>query len=668
MSARWYFAFIDEGEAFNAVTHARVDTELLGFTLDHQEGQFATLQVVTRNPLGLDGTFALGLLGAGRKQWCLFSVSFDGAPAVLLFRGRIVALPTDVFGAKVTIDFQARPVDFTDQKRAIADGIRAAGPPVWCPEFYDEQQREDIELVLESGTAVWFIDPVTHVVSLSDVLIGEGDALSFGLSEHRFDSMKLSLSGVPTPAVDVDIEFNWTQRASGDIQFLLTSQSYTITGDSYPKAGASFGDGWTVQTANVTQSHDFAVKSIQESKTINITWWDGAKSTLNIQGSDDRVAGPGTVLSAIKTNENSASQYSDDSPPVLTSWSHSVEFSDGLVPLYSVSGTYTVNYDAARPMIERVTYTLRADVQATIVPPDDTDAPRLDFKSVDLSELLDGEAPIGDPRRRSYATQSRGEDSIFYSLLCATAKLKRDARVAEIEFSPFLDRLLDLRLDKNAIVYDWRLPGGSATGKITRYTLRVSPPSDGGAGSYSLTVAMGCAVGRGGVLVEEGGEPDYVEDDYVEEGDAYQERTGEVILFDDEVGFTPPPFAPNDDGLNFLSTDDPITRAIAMFEIPPTTDVTLQQQADAVADASGASLNLAGALTGLPPPGGFETWPEAMQDAVQKRAESIQAALEAVNMRLVFKLKDMRAKFETPIELEVQDPKIPRMIDFEFEE
>jgi hypothetical protein len=264
-----------------------------------------------------------------------------------------------------------------------------------------------------------------------------------------------------------------------------------------------------------------------------------------------------------------------------------------------------------------------------------------------MSDPDEGAAIIGDPRRRSFVSQADGNQSLAYTLLVARANLRKRSRNIEITFAPFLDRLGDLRLDKNATVEDWRLPGGTATGKITRFSCALTPPTSSGAAQLSLTVTMGCAPGRGGTIAGADGNPDYCEDDYVLASDDYQERIGEILVFNDDVGFTPPPFAPNDDGLDFIAG---LTRD-NMFDVAPS---TIEMD---------TNPNVSITMTAAGP--GYMSTGSSSDDAVQDRADSVVAFLSQTVTQIRFKLKSMSATFETPIDLTVTELKVPTMINLE---
>ena len=172
---------------------------------------------------------------------------------------------------------------------------------------------------------------------------------------------------------------------------------------------------------------------------------------------------------------------------------------------------------------------------------------QLTLQSADLGEPIDGELPIGDVRRRSYFPTERGLRSLEYLIALARAHLLLRSRAVEIEFECRFERAIELSCRKNVRVFDRRLPGGQALGKITAYSFGV----DGDSGAMIGSVTIGCAVGYGGAIEQVDGDPSYVDDDYVEND--YQAHDGHVVVLGaGDVGYSVPVDAVNDDGLDLL--------------------------------------------------------------------------------------------------------------------
>lgn len=270
MQAQFYFAFVDPGTAFNAVTHAREDAVLLSAEFGQDEGDFASLRITTINPIGGGGN-ALGLLGPGRKRWAWLSWDI-GSGVEPLFFGRLVGIPTDVFASTITLEFQARPEDFNEQKADLAATLKVL--PYWDEVFIDEQRRNDPDAVLEAYSALWHIDPVTHEVTISDYLLGEGGTEIFTASQMVATGLELAIGSPPLVGITVDAVVQWTQRAKGTLDltnYLNTTwpggiTSYSLTKDAWPKPGASLGEGWSVSTSSCTELLDVTVRSVSRKK------------------------------------------------------------------------------------------------------------------------------------------------------------------------------------------------------------------------------------------------------------------------------------------------------------------------------------------------------------------------------------------------------------------
>src|SRR5690606_22068276 len=110
---------------------------------------------------------------------------------------------------------------------------------------------------------------------------------------------------------------------------------------------------------------------------------------------------------------------------------------------------------------------------------------------------------IVNTRRNRFFDTDRGRQSFNHMLCRARALLVARSRAVDITFSFPFERGLTLTGKETATLYDPRLPGGSATGKVKQYVLHV----DGQSGASMATVTIGCAVGRGGAPTPAVGTP-----------------------------------------------------------------------------------------------------------------------------------------------------------------
>src|SRR6185369_12962582 len=185
----------------------------------------------------------------------------------------------------------------------------------------------------------------------------------------------------------------------------------------------------------------------------------------------------------------------------------------------TVYGTLVVRYEADRNRKEHLRFTLQAGTQPIITLPGEDEVLNLSISGNDVGKDIAGEFPIGSPRRRSYFPTARGLKSIEYLICLARAHLILRSRAVEVTFECSFERAIGLSCRKNARVFDGRLPGGSAIGKIIKYGFSV----DGDSGKLIGTVTIGCAIGFGNPITGSLGSPTYVEDGYVGAGYQFNE-------------------------------------------------------------------------------------------------------------------------------------------------
>jgi len=479
--------------------------------------------------------------------------------------------------------------------------------------------------------------------------------------------------------VMVKAELTWTQLASGavDLTEYITRNwpnededfvapgvisSFTFGADNWPQNGASLGDGWVAAEASAIDKFGIPeVTSKTESSSLIIKWWDGETTQVENSITKDEAVGlaPGSIMMpAIVTKDQMESKLGDWEPGLgrrsgsrpVVSWSRKFASTQHAVPFNQVEPKLSAAYDSNRKCIEAVSFVLTADMQPILTEPGEDEALRVDLRSVNLSEPLGegtgAEIPIGDTGRRSYITTDRGQQSLQYMIAVARAHLRKKARAVEITVAPHIGRFPEITLRKSVTVNDPRIPDGEAFGKIISYSLGL----DGDNGKLAAMLKLGCPIGRGGTVTTVDGDPVYVQDGYVEAG--YQAYEGSTLLFDDSVGFTPPVFAPQDDGIDFLSglTPEEVIEQPLEVTFPP-------------AEQRPAIEALAGGWSGAGP---LVTDEEA-QAHVSARAEAVSAVLKDMPTTARFKLKSMQAEFSSPYEIAVTEMKIPTGFNLEVE-
>lgn len=562
MGQKIFFAWIDEGEEFDPAVHNRVDESVYSMTLSQVEGDFATLECVIKNP-------RIGLLNAGRKQWAYAAIQ-DGSTITPLIKGRLVGIPANVFATLVTLNFVARPSNFEAQKQALASTLRSL--PYWDPVMISPDSWLDPDTVLEARSVLWHIDPVTHVVTVSDILVPEDGTVEVFESDHLYDDMQVTLDQTPLRRVSMTATIPWTQsdkstggldlsrrikRAFGDdINGLI--KSYTMNGlaDNWPKQGDNFSNGWTVANG-VLEDVSFSIPIVPIPDVFS---WQGTIPRLP-EGS---IVFPLKVSGEYHSGETAGFNF---------------QFELVVVQLGYGVPNLSVTYEASREFAQIVTFTLQTHQQSIITLPGDDEALALTLNANKVSDLTFGNTiPIGDVRRRDYVHTPRGMQTIEYLLLVARAHLIARSRAVSTTFKQgFIKGLPCRSLRKSALLHDHRLPGGQALGKITSYKFTV----DGSSGEARAEIAIASCIGYGGAYTTSEGDPTYIDADYIESD--YQEYTNTVRVTDTEdVQWTMPTVSMFDDGLDFLAglTADSVTQVCTVANDWNSQNVALMAASD----------------------------------------------------------------------------------------
>ena len=431
--------------------------------------------------------------------------------------------------------------------------------PFYDPIWIDEAERANPDVVLEAYPRVWHIDRVTHEVTTSDIIVGEDGIEDFGggngeRDEVPYDSVSLMLEQAPLRRIKVDGEVGWNQAGAGTIT-LFDGWIESFTGDalisSWPKTDGSIGGGWKVVYADVQDIDGIA--QLDEN-----TWVQGqTHKNKTASGADAPTPNPFAR---------------SDIPPgwlfkkaLEWTWVATYSLEGVLVPKWRIGGTIRAGYEASRGRTEHARFVLTSNLQSILTDPGDDEVMELSIKADDVGIPIDGVVPIGSVGRRAYFTTDRGLRSIEYLIQRARSALLHRARAVKVEFVCRFERAIALSCRKNARLYDRRLPGGEALGKIVAYTFSANTQ----AGLLSGTVTTASAVGYGGAYTEVAGDPTWVEEGYVERGwQAYDNVT--TVVGAGDVAYAPPTNAPVDDGWDFTK---PINNADAVIYHSHTPDI-----------------------------------------------------------------------------------------------
>lgn len=638
MTTRYYFAWVGPGETSFLEAHKREDENIFDFNLRQSEGDFAILDITIINP-------RIGFLNPDREFWAWFAYEHPTAGTVPLFFGRLIGVPEDLQEEQVKLSFIARPFDFAVQKLAYAETLKQR--PYWDPIWFSPETVDDPDNVLESRPELWNIDRVTGQVTSTNIITGEDGDITLTEDDVFYDSVRMHYGQPPARNIFVTANVSWDQKAKGTVDFssrIKTAfqaaasgngyQIQSMTGgglaDDWPKQGTSWGGGWTVGAS-------FCRPTLYQYP--NQLFEPGRE----IPGGDRESGVP------FETFEYD-SQLQPHGGLVLITTTMSIQLK--------------VDYDVSRSRNESLSFVLSADVQPMLTDPGDEEVINLTMSSSELINPVDpsGLLPIRDQRAASYFSTDRGAQSIEYLLTLARARLLARARCVFVDVEiPFDDGIvLNLSCRKNVILFDRRMPGGSASGKVTEYSMSL----DGDTGEPHFAITFAGCIGRGNTITSIEGTPDYIEEDYIEHD--YQVFTGEwtmpvagEVIYESILGT-----APNDDGINFFA----LTPASVIKSLSVENGKTTQE----------AMVPFHGEVTWVRPLGDWSQYyitqnsPAAGFLTGQFRPEYIPSnAIEALNQvctKVHLTLKNLTGgPFTTVYDLNVSDLMIPRMIDLEAE-
>jgi hypothetical protein len=579
---RFFFAWVEANEVFNPAVHNREDEKVVRFQVEQVEGDFATMSMDIKNP-------RIGLLNAGRKLWAYLSYD-NGTSIVPIFFGRVVGIPSNIHREIVTLDFMARPSNFGAQKDILAGTLREL--PYWDPVFIKADMWMDPDVVLEGRTVLWHTDRIDHILTTSDLLLGEDGVVEFQENEVPDASVDLTFAEPPIRRVRLTAYVGWTQEVAGMGLNVINNRrvgSLAAAGviSGWPKPSVTVGGGPTIGSFSpvqiVTKGTDlgggwyaFTASAASPYERMTDEDWASWYSRHNTPGSTAQPGPNDPALKDVPFYLSIVSAYS-------ASWSPDDVSSQAT--LFSIINDYavvnlTAGYEASRQYKDTIIFDLVADSQPILTDPDDTDFLDLQVSGNDVGQpdpFDEYHGPIGSSLFRAYFTGDRGKQSIQYLVQLARAHIILRSRAVRVSWECKFDRAVELSLRKNALLHHNKMPGGQAVGKIVAYQLK----ADGGRVSGSVTI--GSCIGYGGSIAPSNGDPTYVQDGYVSNG--YQARENQInVLGADDVGFVSLLERPNDDGLIFPLRAFPFTvppNNFTVFEkdlvpLPPTQQSTVQ--------------------------------------------------------------------------------------------
>lgn len=637
--ARINFAWVLPTETVFGSEHHVEDEKIVGIEFEQSEGDFGILSIIVRNP-------RFGVLAFFRKTWIWLSVD-NGTTVKPCFFGRLDAVPDDIQGETVRLQFTARPSNYRAIYAALAETLKDS-------DYYDAiwiapDSLNDPDTVFDAYTAPVYINPVTHEVLTSDLIVGEDGIAEFQENEVPRDSVTEHRLHAPLRAIIMEGTVNWTQQDTGTFQlpFNVPSTFLTFTGASlqsnWPKPGANLGNGYSVvdsfarDVLNIenTQTPNFSTSFSNEQKTHN----DG--DTMSASESSSIPLLSGYVLKQTLTSKFS---FVVGDPETGQAPSASVESTAMYVPRWEIEAGMTVQWKAARQRTERVRFTLRSNIQSTETLPAEDEVLEIKKSSVDIGlPLPDLSVPIGELNRSQFFPQDRGIKALKYLVAYARAHLILGGRCVEIPFDCDFERAIDLTLRMNALLHDSRFPGGKALGKIVKLGWSLA------AGKFRGHVTMACSIGFGGAVTAVVGTPSYINEGYFNPGQVQVYTGAREVLPAGDVNFSIPVAGATDDGLNF-----PLTREQVV--VREEVHGTWQEQQAIIIAAFPNEVVIA--------EGGGSV--QALANIATAAQLTVANSLKQNAVYYEVELKTLEGVFETIYEVECSDLEMPKQLDLTY--
>ena len=582
----FYFAWVNSYETGFNGSHIREDELIFSFELKHEEGQFAELELEVGNP-------HVGLLAAGRKLWAWFSW-WDGAVGRPLFFGRLVGIPDDLFEDIIKIKLVARPLNYAAQRQALADSLKVL--PYYDPVFIDTSKLDDPDVVLEGYSALYHCDRLTHQVTISDIINGEDGYAVFGSGDAFYEGVSVKIAGAPLLVCEVNAEVSWTQCDHTGVYEMKTlpnidtstatttsSQTQTTyTGFTSIKVGPSIGDGFHLfdepdpRDTEQQETHRWEKKNVtpgphkdgdlmEESGTDTYPNYGGqiVNSSKSEQAADPET-GQGEEYSYSETRKYTYNSRPPATPKGGSGGGGGGDGGDsgGGNAADAATTTHEVAVEVEQDRAETISVAMRADVQPILVDVTEDQDDLSETLKLNARDLV--EAGVVSTHDGTYFPTERGQQSIEYLLMVARAHLLAGSRVVAVEWECRMANIVGLSCRMNAVLYDDRLPGGVAVGKVVAYEMTCS----GDDGEMLGKVTINSSVGNGTPLLREArspsvgaqsivvlGTPSYVAEGYVAPG--YQYYVGQMVsTTTGDVTFSPVEFQAN--GLQLPITEDQI--------------------------------------------------------------------------------------------------------------
>jgi len=192
---------------FDGIVHGRKDLRATRYSFEMQEGGVLKLTITCEN-------LGIGIMAPGRDQYLLVSWADEGEDLRLVFRGVANSMPANLAENLINLEFLAQPDNFDEKLLAFA---RTKCFRPYVDELISGSITDitDPAVVLEARSEMFHVDPVTHEITLSDIL--DFDRLVDLGPHYSRNSMDPSLVMPPVRTASMNFIGEWTQEADGEV-------------------------------------------------------------------------------------------------------------------------------------------------------------------------------------------------------------------------------------------------------------------------------------------------------------------------------------------------------------------------------------------------------------------------------------------------------------------
>lgn len=505
---RRFIALVPEGEAWNPVTHARTDLNVVSHQLSKSdEAGFWTMEFeiewedgVTFNP------------GSNR---CVHFSEEVGDTVEHVFTGRLEGWPIGAAGKTIRLNAVGRPVDSEAAEIAALAGIN--DDPYFL--FSDKTDKRTSDTVLASRSALLHWTRTDSAPLLTDIIQGSG---FFDIGDNFIEgTLELDQPSEPVSRVDVTVKAEWQADVPVriDVAGLMPgggtfgSLLNAVDVQDIPQEGSQIGD-WTVIHSNLTPTGRFgyspeysvdnksnraisgtagteptkikfarngydldlvvmAVRkaNIRETLTFSLAW--GGQQVTGYEGTTESIS-----LECRNMRIDSVSAPTPEFVPYSYVHGGDTFMYDGVpwrcVQSHQAGGTLYDTFDKFDPLLFDFSPSGGPTMGVFFGAP----------------VVLSGSGPSGQVQT-IYRDPTPGIRAIAYALLMARAKLALGVRVIEASFEVPWEDVRTITGRERIRIADPAIPGGEMTGKVKSVDANLE------SGRVRITIAA--APGNGGI-------------------------------------------------------------------------------------------------------------------------------------------------------------------------